>query len=151
MKNVTRAMPIIDQEVRESIVNDDPRTHSAWAVPEVAYQGDVIFVAIATLPKSAKPRKNRQLAEGDTQGSRHVLKGGRCYTCEAAEVVNLIKAATGLQVDAKYIGPVFTTPCEVDHPEHGDHVWPKSIGKQVVAVVFQRNLDAEENEQRVQD
>lgn len=146
--NVIKTDLILNQEC---IVNDAPHTHETWACGDVGLQGDLIFVGIGSLPKSAKPRKNRQLAEGNTQGSRHILSGGRCYECDTAEVAKLIKAATKTAVDAKYIGPVFTTPCEVQHPEHGDHVWPKSLGKCFVAVVFQRSLDAEEREQRVQD
>lgn len=139
-------------DVHESIVNDDAVTHHTFAPGDVALQGDVIFVGIARLPESAKPRKDRQLADGNTQGSRHILKGGRCYDCEAAEVVKLIAAACkGAKIDAKYVGPVFVTTAEVTHPEHGNHRWPKSAGKQIVAVVYQRNLDAEEREQRVQD
>lgn len=139
---------ILEHEV---IANDATHVHQTWDVGDVAHQGDVIFVGIAKLPGSAKPRKNRQLAEGNTQGSRHVLKGGRCFDCDQAEVSQLIEFATRQSIAARYIGPVFTTNAEVDHPEHGNHVWPKSLGKQVVAVVYQRNLDSEEREQRVID
>lgn len=146
--NVTHSAPLLEHE---SIANDSPHTHSAWNCPDAAHQGDLIFVAISSLPKSAKTRKNRQLADGNTQGSRHILSGGKCYDCDAQEVAGLILATTKIAVEAKYIGPVFTTPCEVTHPEHGNHIWPKQIGKHVIATVFQRSLDAEEREQRVID
>jgi len=119
----------------------------------VSHQGDLILVAIAKLPKSAKPRKNRQLADGDTQGSRHVLERGEVFDCKASEVVKAIKAATGCDVDKKYVGPVFRSPEEptandLTHPEHGNQGFPAGC---VIAVVYQRNLDAEERERRTRD
>ena len=138
----------------EGIVNDAPRTftESAFPIGTAAHQGDLVIVRIASLPASAKPRQDRQLAVGNTQGSRHVLKTGSAYNCAAADVANAISAVCpGVTVQADYIGPVFATQggaADLLHPEHGDHHYR---GDMVMAVVFQRNLDAEEREQRVQD
>ena len=137
----------------ERIVNDAPRFLDPFQVGDVSHQGDLILVAIAKLPKSAKPRKNRQLADGDTQGSRHVLERGDVFDCKASEVVKAIKAATGCDVGAKYVGPVFRSPEEptandLTHPEHGNQGFPAGC---VIAVVYQRNLDAEERERRTRD
>lgn len=134
----------------EAIVNDAPRTFADFPVGTVAHQGDLMFVRIATMP-AGKPRKNRQLAEGTTQGSRHVLKGGEAFDCDPGDVAKLIgQACRGVKVDARYIGPVFRTGegATVEHPEHGDHVY---CGDWAIATVFQRSLDAEEREARVQD
>lgn len=137
----------------ERICNDDAKLHQAFEVGDVAHQGDIIIVRIGSLPKTAKPRKSRQLAEGDTQGSRHVLKRGKVFDADPQEVMELILKATKKTVETRYIGPVFVSPDDptendLDHPEHGNQGFP---AKSVCAVVFQRNLDAEEREARVAD
>ena len=133
----------------EAIVNDAPHTHAAWSPGDTAHQGDLIFVGLKTLPATAEARANRQLADGNTQGSRHVLADGPdVFNCPPADVAKAIKNLTGQAVAEQYIGPVFHTPATVTHPEHGDHTWPEDG---VVACVYQRNLDAEQREQRVRD
>lgn len=137
----------------ESIINDSPRLLESFEVGDVSHQGDLIIVRISQLPKSAKPRANRQLAEGNTQGSRHVLNRGKAYDADHAEVVQAIFAATKCQVAEQYIGPVFIshekpTANDLTHPEHGNQGFPAGA---VCAVVFQRNLDAEERERRTVD
>jgi hypothetical protein len=138
----------------EAIVNDSPRTFTEadFPVGTVAHQGDVILVRIASLPLSARPRKIRQLAIGDTQGSRHILKKGMAYDCSPADVSAAIAAVcAGVHVAAAYCGPVFCAKngiADLVHPEHGNHHYR---GDMTIAVVYQRNLDSEEREQRVQD
>lgn len=126
------------------------RQHGTWSVGDHAHQGDIILVCIESLPKSAKPRTDRQLAIGTTVGSRHVLEGGACYEADAAEVVRAIKAATKGRVDCdpKYAGPIFTGEAFVRHPQHQDQGFPADT---VTAVIYQRNLDAEEREVRAID
>lgn len=137
----------------ERLVNNDPRLLDTFAPGDVSHQGDLILVCLSAMPMSATPRANRQLADGNTQGSRHVLDRGEVFDCDAAEVVRSIKAATGASVDAKYVGPVFRspsdpTPHDLTHPEHGHQGFAAGC---VVAVVYQRNLDAEERERRTVD
>ncbi len=132
----------------EGIVNDEAYTHATWSAGDRAHQGDIIFVGLAKLPASAKKVQQTQLAEGNTQGSRHVLEGGTCYRCDEEELARLIQEATKREVGRTYLGPVFTCPATVTHPEHGDHIFPH---QGVVAVVYQRSLDAEEREARVRD
>lgn len=137
----------------EAIVNDAPKLHVSFEPGDVSLQGDLIIVAIHSLPASAKARANRQLAEGTTQGSRHILERGDVYDCAASEVVKAIAKATGVTVNDQYVGPVFISPADptendLSHPEHGDQGFPAGT---VCAVVFQRSLDAEEREQRVVD
>jgi len=138
----------------EGIVNDAPRTFTEADFPigTAAHQGDLVLVRIAILPRSAKPRRDRQLAIGNTQGSRHVLKTGTPYDCDSSEVASAIaKVCPGTVIQAAYIGPVFSTKnttADLLHPEHGDHHYR---GDMVIAVVYQRNLDSEERERRVQD
>lgn len=143
----------IDTEVAERIVNDDPKLHATFEPGDVAHQGDLIIVCIHELPKSAKPRANRQLAEGSTQGSRHVLERGDVYDCDPIEVARAIKIANKATVETQYIGPVFVSPAaptedDLTHPEHGNQGFSP---RAVCAVVYQRNLDAEERAARVAD
>lgn len=138
----------------ESLVNDAPRVFdgAAWPVGSAAHQGDVILVRVAALPAGAAPRANRQVADGDTQGSRHVLHGGAVYDAPAAAVAAAVRAVCPrADVAERYCGPVFVTDgaTALRHPEHGDHEYAEP--GMVVAVVFQRNLDAEQREQRVAD
>lgn len=123
------------------------REHSTWSVGDCAHQGDLIFVCIAKMPKG-KRRENRQLAEGETRGSRHVLSGGEVFDTDAEAVAKTINAATGGNVAAKYIGPVFTGPATVEHPEHQHQSFPADT---VTVCVFQRNQTAEEREVRARD
>lgn len=150
---------IVTSNPVENITNDETRivTDSMLGVGDNIAQGDLYFVRIASLPASAKPRgSNYQLAEGDTQGSRHNLDNGKAYQCDKAEVIAAIKKACGCTINEKYIGPVFETVngrAYVSHPEHGDHDFRvESVGGSMcIAVVFQRALDAEEREARVID
>lgn len=138
----------------ERIVNDELRTFTEadWPVGSVAHQGDLILVRISRLPALAKPRKQRQLADGTTQGSRHVLETGDVFDCPPANVTAAVKAACpAASVVDRYCGPVFRTAAGkalLTHPEHGDHAYE---GEMTVAVVYQRSLDAELREQQVRD
>ena len=82
-----------------------------------------------------------------------VLERGDVYNADASEVAELIQQATKCRVERRYIGPVFISPAEptaddLTHPEHGNQGFPAG---QVCAVVYQRNIYAEEREQRVRD
>ena len=138
----------------EAIINDDPKMHIAFGVGDVSHQGDLIVVGISRLPDHKQSRGTQQLADGETQGSRHILRTGiAIYDCDKDEVARLIKEATGCEVSSQYIGPVFSSPSDptendLSHPEHGNQGFPAST---ICAVVYQRNLDAEEQEQRVRD
>lgn len=149
------------QVEREGIVNDAPKLHEVFDIGQASHQGDLIFVRIDKLPASAKPRTNRQLAEGDTQGSRHVVEHGDIFDCDRREVSLMIEKATakychrpvGVYISEQYIGPVFVSPDaptadDVTHPEHGNQGFPAGS---ICATVFQRNLDAEEREAVARD
>lgn len=143
--------PAAKAPVLESIVNNAPRTFTDadFPVGSVACQGDLYFVRIGSFPKSAKPRANRQLAEGNTQGSRHIVSIGAVYDCDSGEVSKIVNSLLKkLDLQARYVGPVFGTiddKADVTHPEHGHHLFR---GEMVLATIFQRNLDAEQREQR---
>jgi len=153
MAKITKERQIETLE-KEGIVNDAPRTFTDADFPigSVAHQGDLILIRIRDLPVNRKSRMDRQLAIGTTQGSRHVLKRGRPFDCEPTEVIRAISAVCkGITPDTQYIGPVFQCSggaADLVHPEHGDHRYE---GDMTIAVVYQRNLDAEEREVRTRD
>jgi len=137
----------------ERVVNDESKFLAGFSVGDVSHQGDLIVVAIPRLPKSARARARRQLADGSTQGSRHVLERGDVFDADPAEVAALVREANGSVVDPRYVGAVFVSPADptaddLTHPEHGNHGYPAGT---VCAVVYQRNMDAEERERRTQD
>lgn len=141
------------QQQHEPIINNAPKLHATFEFGDVAHQGDLIVICIHELPKSAKPRKSRQLADGSTQGSRHVLERGDVYDCAPAEVVAAIARANGCKIAPAYVGPVFVSPespteNDLTHPEHGNQGFPAG---RVCAVAYQRSLDAEQREARVAD
>lgn len=149
----TCRLQIAANEIAEPLVNDDPKLHATFEPGDVSHQGDLIIICIHSLPKSAKTRENRQLADGSTQGSRHMLERGDVYDCDQPAVAKAIKKSTGIVVEPQYIGPVFVSPDvptenDLTHPEHGNQGFPARV---VCAVVYQRNLDAEEREKRVVD
>lgn len=155
MATATKTRRAKQQQLKpEAIVNDALRTFSDadFPVGTVAHQGDLILIRIGGLPEGAKPRKNRQMAEGNTQGSRHILKVGDAFDCPIAGVQRAIAAVCkGAKIGDAYVGPVFQTrdgSANLVHPEHGDHCY---LGDMTIAVVYQRNLDAEDRERRVQD
>lgn len=141
--------PAAEAPAAEMMVNDQPRTFESGEleVGSVTHQGDVIIMKLGERPKQLKVRVDRQLAEGNTQGSRHILVGGELWDGEISELQGLIKKASGKDVQEKYIGPVFRGG-ELTHPEHGNQTFPAD---ELFVCVYQRNLDADEREERVRD
>ena len=43
-------------------------------------QGDLLIIAVASLPEGIKPKDNRILAEGEITGHLHELDGGDVFT-----------------------------------------------------------------------
>lgn len=123
------------------------RKYETWSVGDCTMQGDLIFVAIPK-PDGLRPRANPQLADGNTTGSRHVVTRGECYDADPAMIVKAIKGATGRSVEPAYVGPVCGPSCYVSHPQHQHKDF---AGDCYTAVVFQRNLDAEERAARARD
>lgn len=121
------------------------RQHDAAVAGDAAFQGDLVFVVLPSLPKSAKPRANRQLAEGDTKGSRHIVVGGEVFDADAGEVLRLLKRT---DIEPEYVGPVMRGPLTVEHPQHEHHRFPADC---VVGVLYQRNVAADGRIERARD
>ncbi len=131
----------------ERIKNDDLRVFGPeWSVGDVSAQGDLLIVNIGQLPASATSRRDRQMADGDTMGSRHIVARGRVYDANAEQVAALIAETTKRVVESRFVGPLFTGPALLTHPEHGDQEW---AGACVNAVVYQRVWDAEQSSSRL--
>lgn len=129
------------QDLRDSVESLDAAATETIGSPslgDVVRQGDLYLVCIDKLP-SGKKIEDRQLAEGNTQGSRHVVQGD-------VSIVTPDSAHPG--IDRVLCGPAFhcNEAAEVTHPEHGNKVLPKDT---TWRVTFQR-AHAEEM-RRVQD
>lgn len=118
------------------------RVVEAMAIGDVIRQGDLYVERIAKLPeKRGKKTKNRQLAIGQTQGSRHVIdpapKGLAIYAPR--------DGANALE------GPLVVTKesWTLTHPEHGHFSLPAGV----FAVRYQRDYARERADElrRVQD
>lgn len=140
----------------EQMINDAPRRFddASLQIGESTRQGDFYFVRLPVKPLKSTPSNRRQLGEGNTQGARHILDRPNFLECDALMVADAIYGATesfrpgrGVRIAPKYIVGVFTG-CAVEHPEHGNHIFPSHF---ILAAVNQRSLDAEEREQRVRD
>lgn len=120
------------------------------SIGDVVRQGDLYLVCIEELPADGK-RAQRQLAPGNTQGSRHVAEG-ECAVYQPkspSAVARLIATiCRGAEVPEQLIGPLVECVGDttITHPEHGHRTLPAGS---VWAVVFQRAY-AEEI-RRVQD
>jgi len=129
------------QTTAEAIRNDETAEVGTVSVGDVIRQGDLYVVAIEGLPAIVKPIKNRQLAPGTSQGSRHSLIGD-CEIFEADKdhvmaIITRALAPKKVELHSVLIGPVFRTigTVELDHPEHGNRILPAG---EVFAVVYQR-------------
>lgn len=144
MATVTAMKAFSDvQSHAESIRNNETQRFPEAASPgDRIRQGDVYFTLLDALPPGCVPTKigaGLQLAPGSTQGSRHCLDSADGLT------------AYLLPNPGPLDGPILVLEQErtVTHPEHGH--WTLPGEGRIYAVNYQRNLDAEEREQRVQD
>ena len=124
--NATAQYETIKQHA-ETIRND--QTHDLRQTMEVGdswAQGDILIRKIEGVPDGSvvASSPDRQLAPGNTQGSRH------CLSTLSGVTVHTIPDANALE------GPVFTVDDEVtvEHPEHGDVV----LGPGCYAITYQR-------------
>jgi hypothetical protein len=146
---VTSAYDLVRETV-ESIRNNEPATIAVMSAGDVVRQGDLYLVALDRAPKKAGEHAGRQLAPGDTQGSRHVASGDcEIYSPETSSATNtlarLIPATKG---QILFLGPVIKArgPVTIEHPEHG---W-RSLPAGVYQVVYQRSFAAVDQEIRRQ-
>lgn len=116
------------EQIRNSatrqVVVSEPERIGSPSIGDVVRQGDVYLECIST--KGKTEIQDRQLAPGNTQGSRHVLEGDAILWKE-----NPLKDPEHLK------GPSFhcSSECTVTHPEHGNKILPADT---TWAVIYQR-------------
>jgi hypothetical protein len=123
----------------EKIVTDKPqRFPEAASVGNYFRQGDLYISLLASVPDDAvKSKVDLQLADGNTQGSRHCL--------DSKAGVTMYRLASPGITD----GPIIDLKHErvITHPEHGHCILPAGV----YSITYQRDLDAEDRERRVLD
>lgn len=136
MKTVTQALTELRQSV-ESLDAAKTERISAPSLGDVVRQGDIYLVCVDKV-SGGKETKDRQLAPGSTQGSRHILKGD----------VTVYEGVSFRQMHQALVGPAFkcNSDVTVEHPEHGHKVLPEGT---VWQVTYQRAMADEIR--RVQD
>ena len=131
-------------------IKSDEHASVSLAIGDNLRQGDIYVVRVNRMP-AGKPRTSRQMAVGNTQGSRHVLVGDLVSLVDA-DVADATDVLHGLMDSPRpyQIGPAFETaePVTLTHPEHGDRLLTEAGCYQVI---YQRALDGEEREMREQD
>ena len=112
----------------EKIKNDQEHDlRSSMEVNDAWAQGDLLIRKIPSIPEDVELCEfERQLAPGNTQGSRH------CLRSETGVKLFRLLGPNALE------GPIFELQCDnaVDHPEHGNVL----LGPGIYAIEHQRAL-----------
>lgn len=107
---------------------DDSTKYITPEIGKYAAQGDVNFIFLPKVPKGAvKAEPISQLAPGNTRGSRH------CIRLTDMKHVQFFKLRHPNPLQGLIL--VFNKETTIEHPEHGDHVYPAGT---IVAVTYQR-------------
>ncbi len=149
----TKTVPQQIEEIRQSAAErmDGVKTETIGTASagDVVRQGDLYLVCLPE-PQHGRATRERQLAPGTTQGSRHVASG-KCTVRlvdqqRVADQVNRI--VKGANIPQQLVGPVIhcKESVTITHPEHAHKVLPADS---VWAVVYQRAFA--EEVRRVQD
>lgn len=114
----------------EQIANAEPATIEVVDPGDVIRQGDLYLVRLdARLPAAKEPWPSRQLAIGETQGSRHIAEGERCEVyrpIEAEAMKALHRLIPATRDHNQFLGPTLWSPLPITitHPEHGHRTIP---------------------------
>ncbi len=114
----------------EQIRNNEIATIECPSPGDVIRQGD-LYIVVLDVKLAGKPFGSRQLAPGNTQGSRHILEGDcEILTVDAKEataVLNRLIPAT--KKHQQFIGPLILAHGDVTftHPEHGWRIFHPGI------------------------
>lgn len=124
------------QSQAEKIKSDAPQRVETMSHGDTWRQGDLYITSIPGVPKGAVKMKapRLQLAQGETQGSRHILA--------SAKGVTMYDPPDRTALD----GPIMELAgrTTVEHPEHGDVSLPPGC----YAVTYQRAFGDELRAQR---
>ena len=130
MMNVTKAFQQMLESAEQN--KDDSAQIVNPVVGQVVAQGDVNFLILPDIPKGAEPAiPNRQLVPGVSRGSRH------CIAQDDMDNVDFFAYPDPNSLE----GPIlrFNKQVRIEHPEHGDQIWPAGT---IVQVGYQRRYAA---------
>jgi hypothetical protein len=129
----------VQKQAKKIAKRETQRFPEAAAAGDAVRQGDVYITLLADAPAGYVRRKkwDRQLAPGETQGSRHIIDS------TAGVVCYLNPHAT------EFDGPVLQIKQEreITHPEHGNWILPPGV----YGISYQRTQDALDQQRRVAD
>ena len=111
MKTVVEVQSHIETQAVNN--SNETRVVEKMEVGEGIRQGDVYIWKVSEIPSDYSiPTMERQIAQGDTKGSRHIL--------EETTSLRIFKKSTPSPLD----GPAFTSVEDIvlTHPEHADFV-----------------------------
>lgn len=122
----------------ESMDAAAPAKIGSPSVGDVVRQGDLYLVCLESLPEGVKHK--RQLAPGNSQGSRHIAEGKCSVYWPKSPVAVALLIARASNIDApptELIGPMVECIGEttIAHPEHGHRILPEGTSW---AIVYQR-------------
>lgn len=116
-------------EAVQKIIDSEPLPETRFAdklaIGEVIHQGDIYLQKIEKVPPFASLSQTRQLARGNSQGSRHIVSGS-CLVWNTDTLGKKLTTDYGTTI----VGPVIESPDEyvtVTHPQHADHSIPPGI------------------------
>lgn len=117
--NAVEAQELIQEKAKELAVQDK-RTVLKMEVGQVVRQGDIYIHCVSPEHRRGAELKTRQLAMGESMGSRHIAEG-------AAKTYQGIQAPGWAETDL--LGPciVAELPFTVSHPEHAHIDLPAGV------------------------
>ena len=151
---------IIEQTVQTATENKDSQTRIVKVLNpesklnkngemEAIRQGDIYITRLDGMPQgNHKLFGSRQLAEGNTKGSRHVIREQSDVKIYSPEGMNINDA--GDFVGSVLQGPVIDAPngFYLEHPDHGD-IDMRQGG--VFRITYQRTFSHEQEIMRAKD
>lgn len=122
------------QQVRESGKRAASHEHhteiieAVCAIGSHVRQGDIVLTMVGPSTEAGALITERQLAPGNTQGSRHVAEGDVDIYARAGDALTgpLLRVGEG--------------KCRITHPEHRHYTLPPNTAW---AVTYERDLEAE--------
>ena len=127
-----QAVELVDKTAKENV--HEVRYHETMAINEAARQGDIYIMRVEDNYAHGKIWKKRQIVDGNTQGSRHVIEAGPMVFAPNfdaapsdlfAETANKLNVSQSSLINALY-GPSIKSPerFTITHPEHAHESLP---------------------------
>lgn len=112
METATKGKELELVEKGAELNKAEERHMKAMEEGQIVRQGDIYIHRVKATHAHGKELKTRQLAIGETQGSRHVLEGVKCMVLEGTKAPEWAPRAL--------LGPLvkLSERCFISHPEH---------------------------------